>query len=101
MDHEHDEKKQLEQQKLSSNINSLVKQNLRESRPLNQKLCSPIQDGSLSSGCLNPPKQITDSRGYSPHDRIEMNPHKFASPSLGEVKNTDPSFAQKENTLYS
>ena len=101
MDYEHDEKKQSEQQKLSSNIIPLGKQNLRESRPLHQKLCSPKQDGSLNSGCLNPPKQITDSRGYSPHDRIEMNPHKFASPSLGEVKNTGPSFAIKENTLSS
>ena len=101
MDYKHDEKKQLEQQKLSSNISPLAKQNLRESRPLHRKICSPKQDGSLKSGYLNPPKQITDSRDYSPHDRIEMNPHKFASPSLGEVKNKGPPFAKKESTLSS
>ena len=97
---DHEKNQQQEQQKCPPIIFSKMNQNLRESNPDKEKLFSPKQYDSLKSGSFNAPKQITDSRGYSPHCRIENIPHKFSNPSSGEMRSTFPVPVLQDCAIY-
>ena len=96
---DYEKNQQPEQQKCLAIIFSKMKQNLRESNPDKEKLFSPKQYDSLKSGSFNAPKQITDSKGYSPHCRIENLPHKFSTPSSGEMRSTDLAPVLQESAI--